>query len=83
MLMAAASLPAHHSFAAEYDSKKPLELKGKVLEIEWVNPHAWIHLEVPDADEEEDEDEDVSVATEAYTLEEDELDDYDPLPGFE
>jgi hypothetical protein len=39
---------AHHSFAAEYDSKKPVELKGTVTGIEWVNPHAWIHLEVKD-----------------------------------
>ena len=43
-------LLAHHSFAAEYDSKKPVELKGAVVEIEWVNPHAWIHLNVTDAD---------------------------------
>jgi hypothetical protein len=41
---------AHHSFAAEYDSKKPVELKGSVVEVEWVNPHAWIHMEVKDAD---------------------------------
>jgi hypothetical protein len=50
LLLAVAPLPAHHSFAAEYDSKKPVELKGKVLDIEWVNPHAWIHMEVPGAD---------------------------------
>ena len=39
---------AHHSFAAEYDSKKPVELKGTLTELEWVNLHAWIHLEVKD-----------------------------------
>lgn len=39
---------AHHSFAAEYDSKKPVELKGTVTGIDWVNPHAWIHMEVKD-----------------------------------
>ena len=49
---AAACLPvtawAHHSFAAEYDNKKPVELKGTVTSIDWVNPHAWIHLQVKD-----------------------------------
>ena len=39
---------AHHSFAAEYDSKKPVELKGTLTSIDWVNPHAWIHMEVKD-----------------------------------
>jgi len=39
---------AHHSFAAEFDAKKPVELKGTLLELEWVNPHAWIHMEVKD-----------------------------------
>jgi hypothetical protein len=38
----------HHSFAAEYDAKKPVELKGTLTELEWVNPHAWIHMEVKD-----------------------------------
>jgi len=50
LLLAAMSLPAHHSFAAEYDSKKPVELHGTLLELEWVNPHAWIHMEVKGAD---------------------------------
>lgn len=45
----AAPLLAHHSFAAEFDSKKPVELKGTLVELEWVNPHAWIHMEVTDA----------------------------------
>jgi len=48
--LALAGLPlrAHHSFAAEYDTKKPIELTGTVTSIEWVNPHAWIHLDVKD-----------------------------------
>jgi Family of unknown function (DUF6152) len=49
VILAAAPLLAHHSFAAEYDSKKPVELKGTLIELEWVNPHAWIHMEVTDA----------------------------------
>jgi hypothetical protein len=40
---------AHHSFAAEYDSSKPLNIRGTVTEIEWLNPHAYIHLDVQDA----------------------------------
>jgi hypothetical protein len=39
---------AHHSFAAQFDIKKPLTLTGKVVKIDWVNPHAWIHLAVDD-----------------------------------
>jgi len=50
LLLAAVSLPAHHSFAAEYDAKKPVELHGTLLELEWVNPHAWIHMEVKSTD---------------------------------
>ena len=39
---------AHHSFAAEYDASKPITLRGKVTEFEWVNPHSWIHIDVTD-----------------------------------
>jgi Family of unknown function (DUF6152) len=41
---------AHHSFAAEFDIKKPVKLRGMVTEMEWINPHSWIHLDVKDAD---------------------------------
>jgi hypothetical protein len=47
--LAAASASAHHSFAAEFDETKPIKLSGKVIEMRWANPHAWIYLEVPDA----------------------------------
>jgi hypothetical protein len=45
------STDAHHSFAAEFDANAPVSLNGKVTKVEWINPHAWIHLDVvqPDA----------------------------------
>ncbi len=36
---------AHHSFAAEFDSSKPIMLTGKFNKMDWVNPHSWIHME--------------------------------------
>ena len=42
---------AHHAFAAEFDANAPVLLKGKVVVVEWVNPHTWIHITVPDTDE--------------------------------
>ena len=41
---------AHHSFTAEFDADAPVLLKGKVTKVEWINPHAWIHLEVVQKD---------------------------------
>ena len=38
----------HHSFAAEFDAAKPVELKGIVTRLDWVNPHAWIYIDVKD-----------------------------------
>jgi hypothetical protein len=48
--VAGAPLLAHHAFGAEFDANRPVLLKGKVTKIEWVNPHAWIHLAVAKAD---------------------------------
>jgi len=44
--LAAEPVWAHHAFAAEFDSSKPIRLKGAVTKMEWINPHAWIHIDV-------------------------------------
>jgi hypothetical protein len=44
ILAAAVPVVAHHAFAAEFDAARPILIKGKVAKIEWVNPHAWIHI---------------------------------------
>ena len=41
---------AHHAFAAVFDSSKPVKLKGTVTKMEWINPHAWIHIDVEGED---------------------------------
>ena len=44
--MTLAPVDAHHAFAAEFDADKPVHLKGRVTKMEWINPHAWVHIEV-------------------------------------
>lgn len=48
--LTAAAVSAHHSFAAEYDANQPITLQGQIARIDLVNPHAWLYLEVKDAD---------------------------------
>jgi hypothetical protein len=49
-LLAAVPAWAHHAFAAEFDAQKPVKLTGTVTKVEWINPHAWIHIDVKGAD---------------------------------
>src|SRR4029434_5804132 len=49
MLVAAAPVSAHHSFAAEFDAGKPVKLTGSVTKVEWENPHVWFYIDVKDA----------------------------------
>ena len=45
-----ASVEAHHAFAAEFDANRPVALQGKITRMEWINPHAWMHLDVENDD---------------------------------
>src|SRR6266852_2676546 len=48
--LAVPPVAAHHAFTAEFDSNQPVTLRGTVTKVEWVNPHAWLHMDVKGED---------------------------------
>ena len=44
LLLAAVPVVAHHAFSSEFDAERPIRLEGTITKMEWINPHAWIHL---------------------------------------
>ena len=50
IVLAAAPLAAHHAFAAEFDVNQPVKVHGTIQKVAWVNPHAWLYVDVKDAE---------------------------------
>jgi hypothetical protein len=50
VLLTAAPAWGHHAFSAEFDGNKQITLKGAIAKMEWINPHAWLHIDVKEPD---------------------------------
>lgn len=50
LLLAGATVQAHHAFSAEFDANRPVALQGKITKMEWINPHSWMHIDVENDD---------------------------------
>ena len=48
MALFTAPVLAHHAFSAEFDADRPVRLTGSITKVEWINPHAWMHIDVKD-----------------------------------
>ena len=45
LALAAPNAVAHHAFSAEFDANLPIRVQGKIVQVDWINPHAWVHVE--------------------------------------
>jgi hypothetical protein len=50
LLALASQVVAHHAFSAEFDANKAVKLRGSVTKMDWINPHAWMHISVRNPD---------------------------------
>jgi hypothetical protein len=50
LLLSSSVVQAHHAFAAEFDAKQPIDLKGTITKAKWVNPHSWLYFDVTGPD---------------------------------
>ena len=50
LLSAVGPVLAHHAFSSEFDQAKPINVSGEITKLEWVNPHAWLFIDVKGAD---------------------------------